>query len=75
MASKRAPSTPSRFEIAARRIDDSARAVIAAETAARQAKVKLLRKARLERDALEAVEAGPAVQKPKKPPRAKPKPS
>lgn len=66
------PSRPSqnrtRFEIAARRTHETAIAMVEAETTARQAKVALLRAARLEREALEASKPAP----PTKPARKRP---
>jgi hypothetical protein len=53
---KKSPSAPTRFESAAARIHSAAKAIIEADAAAREAKVKRLRKARLERDASEAAQ-------------------
>jgi hypothetical protein len=54
MASRKSPQQPTRFEVAARRIDEAARSLIESETAQRHAKVARLKSARLARDAAEA---------------------
>jgi hypothetical protein len=60
MAFKTTPPARNRSETAAMRTHDSAKAIIDAETAARHANIKRLKAARLEQEALIALEPKPA---------------
>lgn len=72
---KNPPPTLTRFESAAARTHSAAKALIDAETAEREEKVQRLRKARMERDASEAMQPSRPAAKRRAPKRTVSKPA